>query len=75
MLVTQGNKRKSAIYWGGNVFACVSLLSPCHAGVNIPRSQNLYRELVSISVPEDQLISQALHDRLKLVPSAPSNKV
>ncbi|XP_023650598.1 protein phosphatase 1 regulatory subunit 35 isoform X2 [Paramormyrops kingsleyae] len=44
-------------------------------GVNIPRSQNLYRELVSISVPEDQLISQALYDRLKLVPPAPSNKV
>ncbi|XP_048885764.1 protein phosphatase 1 regulatory subunit 35 isoform X2 [Brienomyrus brachyistius] len=44
-------------------------------GVNIPRCQNLYRELVSISVPEDQLISQALHDRLKLVPPPPSNKV
>ncbi|XP_061092455.1 protein phosphatase 1 regulatory subunit 35 [Conger conger] len=43
-------------------------------GVNIPRSQNLYQSLVSISVSEDQLISCALRDRLTLVPSNHSSK-
>ncbi|XP_018588737.1 protein phosphatase 1 regulatory subunit 35 [Scleropages formosus] len=42
-------------------------------GVNIPRSQQLYQELISISVSEDQLISQALHDRLVLVPPSCSH--
>ncbi|KAG7464596.1 hypothetical protein MATL_G00167240 [Megalops atlanticus] len=42
-------------------------------GVNIPRSQNLYRALVSVNVSEDQLISQALQDRLMLVPPTRSH--
>lgn len=43
-------------------------------GVNIPRSQNLYQALVSVSVSEDQLISHALRDRLTLVPANHSSK-
>ncbi|XP_067117907.1 protein phosphatase 1 regulatory subunit 35 [Osmerus mordax] len=35
--------------------------------VNVPPSQQLYRALVSISVEEELLISNALHDRLQLV--------
>ncbi|KAJ8254751.1 hypothetical protein GJAV_G00196970 [Gymnothorax javanicus] len=38
-------------------------------GVNIPRAQNLYQGLVSVSVSEDQLISRALQDRLTLAPA------
>uniref|UniRef100_UPI003AADAC4E protein phosphatase 1 regulatory subunit 35 n=1 Tax=Centroberyx gerrardi TaxID=166262 RepID=UPI003AADAC4E len=37
-------------------------------GVNVSRSQLLYSSLVSVSVEEDQLISQALQDRLLLAP-------
>ncbi|MBN3318058.1 PPR35 phosphatase, partial [Atractosteus spatula] len=37
-------------------------------GVNIPRSQQLYRALVSVSVPEDELISEAVKERLLLAP-------
>ncbi|KAJ8338147.1 hypothetical protein SKAU_G00371130 [Synaphobranchus kaupii] len=43
-------------------------------GVNIPRAQNLYQSLVSVSVSEDQLISRALRDRLTLVPANHSSK-
>ena len=35
--------------------------------VNVPPSQQLYRALVSISVEEELLINNALHDRLQLV--------
>ncbi|KAM7397892.1 hypothetical protein PAMA_005973 [Pampus argenteus] len=37
-------------------------------GVNVSRSQLLFTSLVSISVQQDQLISQALQDRLLLAP-------
>ncbi|XP_041708169.2 protein phosphatase 1 regulatory subunit 35-like [Coregonus clupeaformis] len=37
-------------------------------GVNVPPSQHLYRALVSVNVEEEELISQALRDRLQLVP-------
>ncbi|KAM3857437.1 protein phosphatase 1 regulatory subunit 35 [Diretmus argenteus] len=37
-------------------------------GVNVSRSQLLYSSLVSVNVEEDQLISQALQDRLLLAP-------
>ncbi|XP_071403327.1 protein phosphatase 1 regulatory subunit 35 [Centroberyx affinis] len=37
-------------------------------GVNVSRSQLLYSSLVSVSVEEDQLISQVLQDRLLLAP-------
>lgn len=37
-------------------------------GVNVPPSQQLYRALVSVSVEEELVISQALRDRLQLVP-------
>ncbi|KAL4631434.1 protein phosphatase 1 regulatory subunit 35 [Arapaima gigas] len=41
--------------------------------LNIPRSQQLYQALISVSVSEDQLVSQALHDRLMLVPTSCSH--
>ncbi|XP_050961036.1 protein phosphatase 1 regulatory subunit 35 isoform X2 [Labeo rohita] len=37
-------------------------------GLNFPRSQHLYRALVSVSLSRDQLISQALQDRPALTP-------
>ncbi|XP_058618608.1 protein phosphatase 1 regulatory subunit 35 [Onychostoma macrolepis] len=37
-------------------------------GLNFPRSQHLYRALVSVSLSRDQLISQALQDRPALAP-------
>ncbi|XP_010892711.1 protein phosphatase 1 regulatory subunit 35 isoform X2 [Esox lucius] len=37
-------------------------------GVNVPPSQQLYRALVSVNVEEEELINQALRDRLLLVP-------
>ncbi|XP_051516653.1 protein phosphatase 1 regulatory subunit 35 isoform X2 [Myxocyprinus asiaticus] len=45
-------------------------------GLNFPRSQHLYRALVSVSLPHDQLISQALQDRPALAPptSSQTNK-
>ncbi|XP_072225419.1 protein phosphatase 1 regulatory subunit 35 [Leuresthes tenuis] len=38
--------------------------------VNVSPSQLLFTSLVSISVPEDQLISQALQDKLLLTPTS-----
>ncbi|XP_074552797.1 protein phosphatase 1 regulatory subunit 35 isoform X2 [Halichoeres trimaculatus] len=44
--------------------------------VNVSRSQLLFTSLVSVDVQEDQLISQALQDRLQLAPQpCPGNKV
>ncbi|XP_016120608.1 protein phosphatase 1 regulatory subunit 35 [Sinocyclocheilus grahami] len=37
-------------------------------GLNFPRSQLLYRDLVSVSQSREQLISQALKDRPALAP-------
>ncbi|XP_073679888.1 protein phosphatase 1 regulatory subunit 35 [Garra rufa] len=37
-------------------------------GLNFPRSQHLYRALVSVSLSRDQLISQALQDRPAMAP-------
>ncbi|XP_016107510.1 protein phosphatase 1 regulatory subunit 35 isoform X2 [Sinocyclocheilus grahami] len=37
-------------------------------GLNVPRSQLLYRALVSVSLSREQLISQALQDRPALAP-------
>ncbi|XP_026180790.1 protein phosphatase 1 regulatory subunit 35 isoform X2 [Mastacembelus armatus] len=44
--------------------------------VNVSRSQNLFKSLVSIRVQEDQLISQVMQDRLSLAPPThcPDNK-
>lgn len=41
-------------------------------GLNFPRSQHLYRALVSVSLSRDQLISQALQDRPALAPPTAS---
>ncbi|CAM4674589.1 unnamed protein product [Leuciscus chuanchicus] len=41
-------------------------------GLNFPRSQHLYRALVSVSLSRDQLISQALQDRPALAPPTSS---
>ncbi|KAK7129455.1 hypothetical protein R3I94_017611 [Phoxinus phoxinus] len=40
--------------------------------LNFPRSQHLYRALVSVSLSRDQLISQALQDRPALAPPTTS---
>ncbi|XP_077414422.1 protein phosphatase 1 regulatory subunit 35 isoform X2 [Vanacampus margaritifer] len=37
-------------------------------GINVSRSQSLFTSLVSVDVPESQLISQAVKDRLVLAP-------
>ncbi|XP_061654355.1 protein phosphatase 1 regulatory subunit 35 [Phyllopteryx taeniolatus] len=37
-------------------------------GINVSRSQTLFTSLVSVDVPESQLISQAVKDRLLLAP-------
>ncbi|XP_030630825.1 protein phosphatase 1 regulatory subunit 35 [Chanos chanos] len=37
-------------------------------GLNFPRSQHLYRALVSVTLSHDQLVSQALRDRPALTP-------
>ncbi|XP_046873516.1 protein phosphatase 1 regulatory subunit 35 isoform X2 [Hypomesus transpacificus] len=44
-----------------------SISSRATEAVNVPPSQQLYRALVSISVEEELLINNALHDRLQLV--------
>ncbi|KAL1249176.1 hypothetical protein QQF64_020181 [Cirrhinus molitorella] len=41
-------------------------------GLNFPRSQHLYRALVSVSLSRDQLISQALQDRPAMAPPTAS---
>ncbi|XP_036166348.1 protein phosphatase 1 regulatory subunit 35 isoform X1 [Myotis myotis] len=37
-------------------------------GLNVPRSRRLFRDLVSLQVPEEQVLSAALRERLALLP-------
>ncbi|XP_006764737.1 PREDICTED: protein phosphatase 1 regulatory subunit 35, partial [Myotis davidii] len=37
-------------------------------GLNVPRSKRLFRDLVSLQVPEEQVLSAALRERLALLP-------
>ncbi|XP_004617259.1 protein phosphatase 1 regulatory subunit 35 [Sorex araneus] len=39
-------------------------------GLNVPRSRRLFRDLVSLQVPEDQVLHAALRDKLALLPHA-----
>ncbi|XP_027699743.1 protein phosphatase 1 regulatory subunit 35 [Vombatus ursinus] len=54
-----------------------SFLSRCEMeenvseGLNMPRSQRLYRDLVSLQVPKEQVLNAALMERLALLPSQP----
>ncbi|XP_035929213.1 protein phosphatase 1 regulatory subunit 35 isoform X1 [Halichoerus grypus] len=47
-------------------------------GLNVPRSRRLFRDLVSLQVPEEQVLSAALREKLALLPPqarAPPPKV
>ncbi|XP_001371934.3 protein phosphatase 1 regulatory subunit 35 [Monodelphis domestica] len=54
-----------------------SFLSRCEMeeniseGLNVPRSQRLYRDLVSLQVPKEQVLNAALMERLALLPPQP----
>ncbi|XP_026550070.1 protein phosphatase 1 regulatory subunit 35, partial [Notechis scutatus] len=41
-------------------------------GLNIPREQQLYRGLISLQVPADQVLSSAVQERLALVQYHPT---
>lgn len=47
----------------------LSLSPSLYVVVNVSRSQQLFTSLVSVSVQQDELISQALQERLLLAPS------
>ncbi|XP_027630465.1 protein phosphatase 1 regulatory subunit 35 isoform X2 [Tupaia chinensis] len=38
-------------------------------GLNVPRSKRLFRDLVSLQVPEEQVLNAALREKLALLPS------
>ncbi|XP_021506388.1 protein phosphatase 1 regulatory subunit 35 isoform X1 [Meriones unguiculatus] len=40
-------------------------------GLNVPRSRRLYRDLVSLQVPEEQVLSAALQEKLAMLPPQP----
>ncbi|XP_038201928.1 protein phosphatase 1 regulatory subunit 35 [Arvicola amphibius] len=40
-------------------------------GLNVPRSKRLYRDLVSLQVPEEQVLNAALREKLALLPPQP----
>uniref|UniRef100_A0A6I8NZ91 Protein phosphatase 1 regulatory subunit 35 C-terminal domain-containing protein n=1 Tax=Ornithorhynchus anatinus TaxID=9258 RepID=A0A6I8NZ91_ORNAN len=40
-------------------------------GLNVPRSRRLFRDLVSLQVPEEAVLSEALRERLALLPPPP----
>ncbi|XP_028718782.1 protein phosphatase 1 regulatory subunit 35 isoform X1 [Peromyscus leucopus] len=40
-------------------------------GLNVPRSKRLYRDLVSLQVPEEQVLNAALREKLAMLPSQP----
>ncbi|KAL6034920.1 hypothetical protein STEG23_029346 [Scotinomys teguina] len=40
-------------------------------GLNVPRSKRLYRDLVSLQVPEEQVLNAALREKLAMVPPQP----
>ncbi|XP_021044598.1 protein phosphatase 1 regulatory subunit 35 isoform X1 [Mus pahari] len=40
-------------------------------GLNVPRSKRLYRDLVSLQVPEEQVLNAALREKLALLPPPP----
>ncbi|XP_036624427.1 protein phosphatase 1 regulatory subunit 35 [Trichosurus vulpecula] len=54
-----------------------SFLSRCEMeenvseGLNMPRSQRLYKDLVSLQVPKEQVLNAALMERLALLPPQP----
>ncbi|XP_043818350.1 protein phosphatase 1 regulatory subunit 35 [Dromiciops gliroides] len=54
-----------------------SFLSRCEMeenvseGLNVPRSQRLYRDLVSLKVPKEQVLNAALMEKLALLPAQP----
>ncbi|VFV18723.1 upf0683 protein c7orf47-like [Lynx pardinus] len=37
-------------------------------GLNVPRSKRLFRDLVSLQVPEEQVLNAALREKLALLP-------
>ncbi|XP_037362870.1 protein phosphatase 1 regulatory subunit 35 [Talpa occidentalis] len=39
-------------------------------GLNVPRSKRLFRDLVSLQVPEEQVLNAALREKLALLPQA-----
>lgn len=46
--------------------------------MNVPRSKRLYRDLVSLQVPEEQVLNAALREKLAMLtaqPRAPPPKV
>uniref|UniRef100_A0A8I5ZNP1 Protein phosphatase 1, regulatory subunit 35 n=1 Tax=Rattus norvegicus TaxID=10116 RepID=A0A8I5ZNP1_RAT len=40
-------------------------------GLNVPRSKRLYRDLVSLQVPEEQVLNAALREKLAMLPPQP----
>uniref|UniRef100_A0A8C2MDE9 Protein phosphatase 1, regulatory subunit 35 n=1 Tax=Cricetulus griseus TaxID=10029 RepID=A0A8C2MDE9_CRIGR len=40
-------------------------------GLNVPRSKRLYRDLVSLQVPEEQVLKAALREKLAMLPPPP----
>ncbi|XP_040586979.1 protein phosphatase 1 regulatory subunit 35 isoform X2 [Mesocricetus auratus] len=40
-------------------------------GLNVPRSKRLYRDLVSVQVPEQQVLDAALREKLAMLPPPP----
>ncbi|XP_003422563.1 protein phosphatase 1 regulatory subunit 35 [Loxodonta africana] len=40
-------------------------------GLNVPRSRRLFRDLVSLQVPEEQVLSAALREKLAVLPPQP----
>nr|XP_008525596.1 PREDICTED: protein phosphatase 1 regulatory subunit 35 [Equus przewalskii] len=41
---------------------------PAVSGLNVPRSRRLFRDLVSLQVPEEQVLNAALREKLALLP-------
>lgn len=39
--------------------------------MNVPRSKRLYRDLVSLQVPEEQVLNAALKEKLAMLPPQP----
>lgn len=39
--------------------------------MNVPRSKRLYRDLVSLQVPEEQVLNAALREKLAMLPPQP----
>ncbi|XP_074167721.1 protein phosphatase 1 regulatory subunit 35 [Sminthopsis crassicaudata] len=44
-------------------------------GLNVPRSQRLYRDLISLQVPKEQVLNAALMEKLALLPHQPQGPI